>query len=146
MKVCRKCLIEKDDSCFKPESRICKQCRSKLDYQSFKKRNLNSSHKNRILEIRKSNRVNSPWMMRFTDYYQKLTGSRAYSKSTKETLALLCAKRILSLRENKFIDDYQAKTLYKMLRDKNHTKESLMIIVKQIFNLPKITGGLNART
>lgn len=145
-KICKKCQIEKDDSCFKSKHRVCKSCRAKLDYQSFKIRNLNPDHRNRLIEIRKNNRKENPWMTRFTASYRKLTGSSAYTNASIKTIMLMCTKRILSLIEANQLNIQQAKIFYNKLRSENHTQKSLMDIVKQIFNLPKVTGGINART
>lgn len=144
-KVCRRCIVEKDESEFKDGHKVCRSCRSRMDYKSFVKRNSDPVYKKHMRAIRNLGYKNNPWNQRLCDAGNKLTGSKKYTALPTDTLHLLASKRLIGLIEKKMIKQQEASVLYKKLKTTKQNRESFMVTMKEIFNLPKVEGGLNAR-
>lgn len=145
-KVCSKCLIDKDESEFKAGHTVCKVCRNKMDYKTYKERIANKGYRGERQKTRRSQYSKNPWRSRLCRSLFRFNGRRDHSSMPAETIKLLSVNRIISLNGLGMISKTEAKQFYNSLRAFANDREKLMSTVKLIFNIPKTNGGLNARS
>jgi len=138
---CNECLRLKAVEKFDGNRNKCRICRSGQELAALRIRRKTSSGRKKIRKYNSNFKKNNPGYRRLPIALMAMYGFRSINSAGRTQLKLVAYKRLFSLKMNSIIDQDEVKSFINLIKQ----KQKLKPIVLQIYNIPKLKGGLHVK-